>query len=160
MEEKLESIVQAARNLADKAQDKAGAGAEAVREALGRIGDLGELGREATGRLAEDLNELLPAIRRAGYQVRGIDLDVAVPPRVAVHCHLEAEVSADDRAALLAALEGRAIAAAAIRALFQVSDLQKSIAVGSLVPSDVILELGLSPAVKVRYRERDSGIAP
>ena len=158
MKEKIESIAQAAKDLADKAQEKVGDSADAVRGAVGRIGDIGQLGSEAAQGVTDDLNELLPAIKRAGYQVQGIDLDLALPPRVAVHCHLEAEVSGADREALLASLTGRRIATAAIQALFQVSDLQKNLVVGTLKPSDVILELGMSPAVKVRYRERDSGI--
>lgn len=158
MKDKIESIAQAARDLADQAQEKVGDSAEAVRDAVGRIGDIGQLGSEAARSLTNDLNELLPAIKRAGYQVQGIDLDVAIPPRIAVHCHLDAEISGDDREALLASLKSHRIATAAIQALFQVSDLQKTLVVGTLKPSDVILELGVSPAVKVRYREGDSGI--
>ena len=81
MTEKIDSIVQAARDLADKAQQRAGDGAEAVRDALGRVADLGQLGSEATQGITDDLNELLPAIRRAGYHVRGIDLDGRGRPR-------------------------------------------------------------------------------
>ena len=75
-----------------------------------------------------------------------------------MHCHLESEVTEADREALLASLESHRNARAAIQALFQVCDLQKKLAVGTLQPTDVILELGVTPAVKVRYRERDSGI--
>jgi hypothetical protein len=158
MKEKIESLAQAAKDLADKAQEKVGDGADAVRGAVGRIGDIGQIGSEAAQGVTDDLNELLPAIKRAGYKVQGIDLDLAIPPRIAVHCHLEAEVSGSDREALLASLSGHRIATTAIQALFQVSDLQKNLLVGTLKPSDVILELGVSPAVKVRYRERDLGI--
>jgi hypothetical protein len=158
MKEKIESLAQAAKALADKAQEKVGDGAEAVRGAVGRIGDIGQLGSEAPQGVTDDLNELLPAITRAGYKVQGIDLDLAIPPRIAVHCHLEAEVSGTDREVLLASLSGRRIATTAIQALFHVSDLQKNLLVGALKPSDVILELGVSPGVKVRYRERDLGI--
>jgi hypothetical protein len=158
MVKEIESIVQAAKGLADKAQEKVGDGAAAVRDSVGRIGDIGQLGSEATQALTDDLNELLPAIRRSGYHVQGIDLDVGIPPRIAVHCHLESQVSEADRAALLASLEGHRIASAAIGALFRVSDLQKGLALGTLKPSDVILELGMNPAVKVRYRESDAGI--
>ena len=158
MSDKVGSFVQAARDLAGKAQEKIEDGTEAFREATDRIGDVAQLGGQAARGVTDDLNELLPAIQRAGYRVRGIDLDVAVPPRIAVHCRLEAQVSADDRAALLAALQGHRIANAAIRALFQVTDLQKNLAVGSLQPTDVILELGMSPAVKVRYREQDTAL--
>ena len=70
---------------------------------VGRIGDIGQLGSEAAQGVTDDLNELLPAIKRAGYKVQGIDLDLAIPPKIAVHCHLEAQVSGSDREALLAA---------------------------------------------------------
>ena len=158
MKEKIESIAQAAKGLADKAQDKVGDKADALRDAMGRVGEIGQFSSEAAQGLTDDLNELLPAIKRAGYHVQGIALDATIPPRIAVHCHLDSEVSADDREALLAALSGRRMAFGAIRALFQVADLQKKLVVGTLRPSDVILELGMSPGVKVRYRVQDSGI--
>ncbi len=158
MTEKIGSFVRAAKDLADKAQDKVEEGTGAVLDAAGRIGDVGQIGGEAAKTLTDDLNEVLPAIKRAGYHVQGIDVDVALPPKIAVHCHLDSEVSEADRTVLLESLEGRKIAALAIRMLFQVSDLQKNLAVGALKPSDVILELGVSPAVRVRYRERDTGV--
>ena len=158
MKEKIESVAKAAKGLAGKAQEQAGAKAEALRDAMGRIGEIGQLSSEAAQGLTADLNELLPAIKRAGYHVQGIDLDATIPPRIAVHCHLDSEISGDDREALLASLGGRRMALGAIRALFQVADLQKKLAVGTLKPTDVILELGVSPGVKVRYREQDSGI--
>jgi hypothetical protein len=38
--------------------------------------------------------------------------------------------------------------------LFQLSDVQKGLSVGALVPREVLLEIGLSPALRVRYREQ------
>ncbi len=158
MKKNLDSMAQAAKDLAGKAQEKAGAGADAARDALEKIGELGQFSGEAAKTIADDLNELLPAIVRAGYRVQGMDIDMAVPPKIAVHCHLDSQIGESDRAALLGSLEGRRFAAGAVRALFQVVDLQKNLTPGALKLSDVILELGVTPGVKVRYRERDQGI--
>jgi hypothetical protein len=161
MKDKIGSLAQSTRDtakgLADAAQEKAGSGAEAVRGAVGRLGEIGPFSSEAAKGLVDDLNQLLPAIKSAGYKVQGLDLDVAIPPHVAVHCHLESEVAEGDRQTLLASLEGHRIAAGAIRALFQVADLQKKLVAGSLKPTDVILDLGVNPGVKVRYREGNPG---
>jgi hypothetical protein len=161
MKDKIGSFAQStretAKGLADAAQEKAGSGAEAVRGVVGRIGEIGPFSSEAAKVLVDDLNQLLPAIKSAGYGVQGLDLDVAIPPHVAVHCRLESEVAEGDRQALLASLEGHRIAAGAIGALFQVADLQKKLAAGNLKPTDVILDLGVSPGVKVRYREGNPG---
>lgn len=137
-----QSAAQSAKELAGRAQD-----------AAARLGALGPVSAELARSITDDLNELLPAIARAGYRVQGIDLDVAIPPHIAVHCRLETEVNEADRDALLATLEGRRLAAGAIRALFQVADLQQRLVSGPLKPTDVILDLGVNPGVKVRYRE-------
>jgi hypothetical protein len=157
MKDKIESLAQTARDLAGKAQEKVGDGTESLRSAFDQVGNLGQLGSGVAQGLTTDVNELLPAIARAGYRVQGIDVDLALPPKLAVHCHLDTLVGPEDRQALLDSLDGHRIAGAAVRALFQVTDLHKNLVVGPLKPSDVILELGASPAVKVRYREREFG---
>jgi hypothetical protein len=144
--------------MARSAKDLVGDGAAAAKDALERLGALGPVSAEAARTIADDVNELLPAIGRAGYGVQGIDLDVAIPPRIAVHCRLESEVAEADREALLASLDGRRLAAGAVRALFQVADIQKRLVAGPLKPVDVILDLGVSPGVKVRYREGDARV--
>ncbi len=150
MKDKIDAMAQSA---AQSAKDLAGSGATAAKDALGRLGALGPVSAEMAKTIADDLNELLPAIGKAGYKVQGIDLDVAIPPHIAVHCQLQSEVPEPDREALLASLDGRRLATGAIRALFQVADIQKRLVAGSLRPVDVILDLGVNPGVKVRYRE-------
>lgn len=145
MKDKLEALAQSAK-------DTVGGGAGAVKDAVGRLTEIGTLSAEAAKSLADDLNELLPAIRRAGYKVQGVDIDVAIPPHIGVHCVLESEVAEAERQALLVSLDGRRVAQSAIRALFQVADLQKRLSAGDLKPTDVILDLGVNPGVKVRYR--------
>ncbi len=153
--ERLSGLLQSARDIKDQAQESLGEKADALRGAAARLGDVGQLGSDAVDALGDDVNELLPAIRRAGYSVHAIDIDVALPPKLAVHCRLERQVDAAGREALLEALKEKKIAATAVRMLLRVADLQKRLSVGSLAPRDVVLELGLSPAVKLRYRNQE-----
>ena len=146
MDDKLDNILNAAKNLGEQAKDLAE-----------KAGNLAQVGADALRSLTDEVNELLPAIRSAGYTVQGVDLDVMLPPKVTVHCKLEKDLSEDERAALLASLEGRRIVSAAVTSLFQVAEAQRRMSLGSLRPSDVILEVGVSPAVRVRYREPGQG---
>ena len=159
MDEKLGNIVDAVKNLGSQAQDLAEQGAETVRGAAERAGNLAQVGADALWSLTDEVNELLPAIRSAGYTVQGVDLDVALPPKVAVHCKLQTDLSEQERAALLASLAGRTLVSAAVSSLFQVAEAQRRMSLGTLRPTDVILEVGVSPAVRVRYREPGAGAA-
>ncbi len=148
MDDKFGSIVNAAKNLGEQAQNIAE-----------KAGNLAQVGADALRSLTDEINELLPAIRSAGYAVQGVDLDVALPPKVSVHCRLLKELSEDERAALLASLEGRKLVSTAVSSLFQVAEAQRRLSLGTLRPSDVILEVGVSPAVRVRYREPEAPAA-
>ena len=103
MDDKFGSIVNAAKNLGEQAQNIAE-----------KAGNLAQVGADALRSLTDEINELLPAIRSAGYAVQGVDLDVALPPKVSVHCRLLKELSEDERAALLASLEGRKLVSTAV----------------------------------------------
>lgn len=125
----------------------------AVQEAAAKAGDLGSVGGDTLKSLTEDVNRLMPAIGKAGYHVSAMDVDAALPPKISVHCEMEIDVPAEEREKLIESLSDSRISATAVRMLFQVSDVQKNLKVGSLEPNEVILELGLSPAVRIRYRE-------
>jgi hypothetical protein len=157
MADKVNRILDAAKNLGGQAQEAAGQGAGALRDFAERAGDLAQVGADTLRALTDEVNELLPAIRKAGYLVQGVDLDVAIPPKVSVHCKLQTDLSEEERVALLASLEGRKLVETAVAALFRVADAQRRLSLGTLRPSDIILEMGVTPGVKVRYREPGGG---
>jgi hypothetical protein len=143
----------AVMDLKSKAEDVVADSARAVQEAALKVGDIGGLGADSMKSLAGDVNRLLPMIRQAGYYVTAVDVDAALPPKVVVHCRMESEVPVEDRTKLIESLADSRISAFAVKALFQVSDLQKVLSLGALRPSDIVLELGLNPAVRIRYSE-------
>ena len=135
------------QGLADKAT-------EVLEQAGSKIGKVGELGGDAAKNMTEDINTLLPAIRKAGYSVQGLDIDLALTPKFTVICNLQNQVSEEERKALLESITHSKVSSMAVKALFQLSDVQKGLSVGSLVPKEVLVEVGLSPALRVRYREQ------
>jgi hypothetical protein len=125
----------------------------AVEEVTAKVSDLGSFGSDSMKSVTDDVNQLLPAIGKAGYRVSALDVDAALPPKIAVHCALEIDIPAEQRQKLIESLAGDRISTMAVKMLFQVSDVQKALKVGALKPEEVILELGLSPAVRIRYRD-------
>lgn len=125
----------------------------AVQEMTHKASDLGSFGTDSVKSLTDDVNQLLPAIGKAGYRASALDIDAALPPKIAVHCAMEIDVPQEEREKLIESLAGSRVSATAVKMLFQVSDVQKALKVGNLKPQEVILELGLSPAVRIRYKD-------
>jgi len=129
-----------------------GQGSQALQETMERF-DLGALGPETMKALADEVNDLTPTIKQAGYRVEGVDLVASLSPKVYIRCKMEIDISAEERQKLEASLAHKKISNAVVRALFRVSDAQKKFQFGTLRASGVVIELGLSPSMTVLYRE-------
>src|SRR5262245_3948007 len=149
-------MANALKDLAEAAKSVGGQVTEVIEEAAEQVGKAGDMGGDLARLMTEDVNRLLPAIKRAGYSVHGLDIDVAIPPKIVVHCLMAIEVPEGDREALLAELSDNKVSSMAVKALFRLSDVQKGLSLGELRPQEVLLEVGLSPAVRVRYRDASS----
>jgi hypothetical protein len=151
----LTGIASSLSAIKDKVGDMLSDTTQAVHDVMSKGSDIGSLGAETMKSLADDVNHLLPAIKQAGYNVSSLNIDAALPPKIALSCQMEIDVPEDERAKLLESLADSRMSVTAVQMLFRVSDVQKTLKVGTLRPSEVILELGLSPAVRIRYREAD-----
>jgi hypothetical protein len=151
-----ETVTSRIANIAEQIKEKAGAafgdGAQAFQETIEKF-DLGGLGPEAMKSLADEVNDLMPTIKQAGYHVEGVDLAASISPKVYIRCKMEIDVSPEERQKLEASLAHKRVAGVVVRALFRVSDAQKKFQFGTMRPSGVVVELGLSPGVTVLYRE-------
>lgn len=152
MEEKIAGMAQ---QIKEKAGVALGEGATALHETMEKF-DLGGLGPEAMKSLADEVNELLPVIKQAGYHVEGVDLTASINPKVYLRCKMEIDISLEERQKLEATLASKRISNVVVRALFRVSDAQKKFQFGTMRPAGVVIELGLSPSVTVTYRELPS----
>lgn len=150
MEEKIASVAQ---QIKEKAGAALGESTQGLQETMEKF-DLGGLGPEAMKSLADEVNELMPVIKQAGYHVEGVDLTASINPKVYLRCKMEIDISAEERQKLEATLTHKRISGVVVRALFRVSDAQKKFQFGAMRPAGVVIELGLSPSVTVTYREQ------
>jgi hypothetical protein len=150
MKEMFKDLAEAAKNLGSQATEMA---TEVMEQAGVHVGKMGDLGGDVAETMTDDINTLLPAIRKAGYSIEGLDLDLALPPKFVVICKLQIQIPEEERKALLESIASSKVSTMAVSALFRLSDVQKGLILGSLVPKEVLLEVGLSPALRVRYRD-------
>src|SRR5262245_40145339 len=130
-------------NIAQQLKDKAGAAfsgsAQALHETMEKF-DIGGLAPEAMKSLADEVNDLTPTIKQAGYHVEGVDLVASISPKVYIRCKMDIDISPEEREKLEASLAHKRIAAVVVRALFRVSDAQKKFQFGTMRPSGVVIE--------------------
>src|SRR5262245_66655459 len=129
---------------------------EAAIGALSKVGELKDLGSEAMRALREDLEQLMPAIQKAGYDVHAVDIDVAIPPKIVIKCKLRVDLPAEEDQALIQSLEGTKMAQAAVQLLIKAAELNKGLKLAHLQMFEVELVLGLTAGVKVHYRDPDN----
>ena len=126
---------------------------EAALEAAGNMIDLKDVGSDAMKALRDDLQQVLPAIQKAGYDVHAVDIDVAIPPKVSIKCRLRVDLPDEEDAALIASLEGSKMAQTAVQLLIKAAELNAGLKLGHLQMFEVELMIGLTTGVKVRYRD-------
>ena len=145
-------IAAAAGHIKETAASAIGQGSQALAETMEKF-DLGGLAPEAMKALADEVNDLTPTIKQAGYRVEGVDLVASLTPKVYIRCKMEIDISPEERVKLEESLAHKKISSAVVRALFRVSDAQKKFQFGAMRATGVVIELGLSPSLTVLYRE-------
>src|SRR5262245_7643151 len=87
--------------LKDLANKVSGQATEVLEHAGVHLGKVSELGGDVAKSMTNDINTLLPAIRKAGYSVEGLDIDLALTPKFVVICSLQSQISEEERTALM-----------------------------------------------------------
>src|SRR5262245_64711318 len=96
---------------------------EAAIGAVTKIADLKDLGSDAMRTLREDLEQVLPAIQKAGYDVHAVDIDVAIPPKITIKCRMRVDLPHEEDEALIRSLEGTKLAQGAVQLLVKAAEL-------------------------------------
>ncbi len=98
-----------------------------------------------------DFNAALPVLRRAGYTVSEVSVEVGLPPKI-VAVFARADVVPDDQIEQMLHDSGDAkLATMLVHALVRAHKLQEKIAIGGLRPKGIALEIGLTPAVVIKF---------
>ncbi|MDQ6982492.1 MAG: hypothetical protein Q9M08_05765 [Mariprofundus sp.] len=105
----------------------------------------------STETLMKDFNAALPHLRKAGYILTEMEVELGIPPKLIPHFYHDPDVKLDLQKSLKA-IGDNTIGAALIIALAEAGSLQKQIEVADMQFNHIEVELGLIPALKLQYK--------
>ncbi|MCU0449070.1 MAG: hypothetical protein MUC97_04380 [Bernardetiaceae bacterium] len=112
-----------------------------------------EIGQKAVNDTVNEFNESVPLFPEAGYRLSEFEVELSLPPNAKAHFELIEDVSPEKKAAIMekAKALGR-LSELLFSALFKANDLQNTIKVGNLKLREIEVEIGLIPAVIVKFQ--------
>lgn len=119
---------------------------------------LAELKAFGEGKLQESMDAFvnaLPALRRAGYELREFEVELGLTPRIISH-FVSVPATAEDIAAAREALRANKIGASMLGVLTRAGDMHRQIKVPGFQCALMEIDVGILPAVRLRYRADES----
>jgi hypothetical protein len=98
----------------------------------------------------------LPALRQAGYELREFEIELGITPKVIAHFN-PAPASEEDIAAAREALKDNKIGGSMLSVLSRAGDVHRSVKAPGFKCAHMEIDVGVIPAVRLRYRADDAG---
>jgi hypothetical protein len=136
------------KTLADHARGIAALPAE-------KLAELKAFGSEKLQETMAAFQAALPALRQAGYEMREFEIELGLTPRIISH-FISAPATAEDVAAAREALKDNKVGASMLGVLIRAGDMHRQIKVQGFHCARMEIDVGLLPAVRLRYRADDA----
>jgi len=97
-------------------------------------------------------------IEKAGYRLNGLDIEIGIPPQLIPKFSIREHISAEQQQEVLAEARSNRLVLAVLKAMFKANELQRFVKLGSLEFTELAIELGTLPKVRMRFvdaRESD-----
>lgn len=101
----------------------------------------------------EEINNSLGLITKSGYEFKGINVSLGLPPSVSTSFHYKKDISEDEKAALLEEAKEKKFVSMTLKCLFKAGDFYHSIKMGEYTLEGVSITLGLTPGVSVGFKK-------
>jgi len=134
----------------DKAKESL---ANAKDGALGKIGDLKDVGSEKINQLLEDFEAAKPHLEKAGFTLIELNVDIGINPVVTPHFRCE-EVNQETRDQVLSEMESNKIGKNILNMLLKASKMQEKIKIQNMEFSGIAVEVGVIPKVQIKYNTK------
>jgi len=101
--------------------------------------------------LMSSFNDALPHLKKAGYVLTELEIEVGISPKLIPHFYHDPAVELDLEQAL-EALKDNTVGTALMISLAQASNLQKTVEISHMQFNHIEVELGPIPALKLQYK--------
>lgn len=109
----------------------------------------------STKSLMKDFNAALPQLKKAGYTLTELEVELGIPPKLIPHFYHDPTVHPNLEQSL-DALKGNGIGTALMLALSKAGELQKELEVSGMQFSHIEVELGPIPSLKLQYKNNQA----
>lgn len=121
-----------------------------------KFAELKAFGAEKLDQTMSSFLAALPALRRAGYELREFEIELGITPKIIAH-FAPHPASDEDLAAARAALKDNKIGASMLGVLRRAGEVHRRVRVPGFECAHMEIDVGVIPAVRLRYRTDTSG---
>lgn len=104
----------------------------------------------------EEINNSLGIITRSGYEFKGVNVSLGLPPSVSTSFHYKRDIPDDEKSELLEEAKEKRFVSMTLKCLFKAGDFYHSIKLGDYTLDGVSITLGLTPGVSVGFKKKGS----
>jgi len=104
----------------------------------------------------EELNNSLGIITKSGYEFKGINVSLGMPPSVSTAFHYKKDTTVAERAAVMEEAKDRRFVTMILKCLFKAGDFYHSVKMGEYTLDGVSITLGLTPGVSVGFKKKSA----
>jgi hypothetical protein len=120
-----------------------------------KLAELKAFGEEKLDQSMAGFRRALPALRQAGYQLREFEIEFGITPKIIAH-FVPSEASEADIAAAREALKDNPIGGSMLSVLKRAGDAHRRFKVLGFNCAHIEIDVGVIPAVRLRYRADDT----
>ncbi len=97
------------------------------------------------------LNDFTGLFKDAGYEIKGIDASISVPPGMSITFKCLEVIPVSEREQIYIKAENNRIASIILKSLFKASDFSDLVKIGDFRLRSVTLKLGVIPAINISF---------
>ncbi|UPT64523.1 MAG: hypothetical protein M0D54_08445 [Hyphomonadaceae bacterium JAD_PAG50586_4] len=120
-----------------------------------KLAELKAFGAEKLEQTMAAFLNALPALRQAGYELREFEIELGITPKIIAH-FMPLAASDDEIAAAREALRDNKIGASMLSVLRRAGDVHRQVKVPGFQCAHMEIDVGVIPAVRLRYRADDA----
>ncbi|MDN5201706.1 hypothetical protein QQ008_10045 [Fulvivirgaceae bacterium BMA10] len=103
----------------------------------------------------QNLNDALPEIEEAGFELIRLDADIALLPRLFARFKQVRLISNEEREAILTKTKKNKFLNFILLGLFKAVDIRNEVKIDNMDLKEIELEIGLTPSAKLIFRRED-----
>jgi len=142
--------VQDAQNFTDTVSAQTGKAYRAAKDGLKGLGS------DALKRTAQEFNDTLPFIERAGYKVSMIDVGLGLSPKIISVLQYTHDLNDEEQADLLSEIRNNSLQHTILSSLFAASALREKLRFRHFKFSALELDISVLPTVSLRFLPDDT----